>query len=128
MTDQELIQALNRLKVETGSLACLGCGHEHNCGVHGCAVIREAADRLTAVLGELEQVTRERDAAIADLKEIVGGEEICLFCTHNVDCGEYAEKCHEFDFDCKACNAVCRCRDCHYNSNWQWRGPKEAET
>lgn len=123
-----MIRALNRLKVETGSLACLGCGHEHNCGVHGCAVIREAADRLTAVLGELEQVTRERDAAIADLKEIVGGEEICLFCTHNVDCGEYAEKCHEFDFDCKACNAVCRCRDCHYNSNWQWRGPKEAET
>ena len=49
MTDQELIRALNRLKVETGSLACLGCGHEHNCGVHGCAVIREAADRLTMV-------------------------------------------------------------------------------
>ena len=49
MTDQELIQALNRLKVETGSLACLGCGHEHNCGVHGCAVIREAADRQTMV-------------------------------------------------------------------------------
>ena len=46
MSDQELVNALRRLKVETGSLACLGCGHEHNCGVSGCAVMREAADRI----------------------------------------------------------------------------------
>ena len=29
MTNEELIQALDRLKVQTGSLACLGCGYEH---------------------------------------------------------------------------------------------------
>ena len=46
MKDQELVNALRRLKVETGSLACLGCRHEHNCGVAGCAIIREAADRI----------------------------------------------------------------------------------
>lgn len=46
MKDQELVNALRRLKVETGSLACLGCGHEHNCGVSGCAIIREATDRI----------------------------------------------------------------------------------
>ena len=46
MRDQELVNALRRLKVETGSLACLGCGHEHNCGVSRCAVMREAADRI----------------------------------------------------------------------------------
>ena len=46
MRDQELVNAMRRLKVETGSLACLGCGHEHNCGVSGCAVMREAADRI----------------------------------------------------------------------------------
>lgn len=46
MTDTELIRSLRRLKVETGSLACWGCGHEHNCGIHGCAVIRQAAERL----------------------------------------------------------------------------------
>lgn len=38
----ELITALERLKVETGSLACLGCGYEHSCSTHGCAIIREA--------------------------------------------------------------------------------------
>lgn len=46
MRDQELISAIRRLKVETGSLACMGCGHEHNCGVSGCAVMQEAADRI----------------------------------------------------------------------------------
>ena len=43
MKDADLIQALKRIMVQTGGLICLGCGHEHNCGVHGCAVIREAA-------------------------------------------------------------------------------------
>lgn len=48
MTDRvnSLLADLKRLKVETGSLACMGCGREHNCGVHGCAVLREAADVL----------------------------------------------------------------------------------
>ena len=46
MRDQELVSAIRRLKVETGSLACMGCGHEHNCGVSGCAVMQEAADRI----------------------------------------------------------------------------------
>lgn len=46
MGDEELLKALKRLKVETGSLACLGCGHEHNCSVAGCAIIREAIGRV----------------------------------------------------------------------------------
>ena len=41
------LAALRRLRVETGSLVCFGCGHEHNCGEHGCAVIREAIDRIS---------------------------------------------------------------------------------
>lgn len=49
MEIKALIKALRRVSVETGSIACLGCGHEHNCGVHGCAIIREAADKLQAV-------------------------------------------------------------------------------
>lgn len=38
----ELIRQLSRMKVQTGSLVCLGCGLEHNCGIHGCAVLRSA--------------------------------------------------------------------------------------
>lgn len=48
--DKDLLQALRRLKVETGSLACLGCGHEHNCDIHGCAIIREAAESIESLL------------------------------------------------------------------------------
>lgn len=42
MRDEDLLAALRWLKVQTGSLACLGCGREHNCGIHGCAILREA--------------------------------------------------------------------------------------
>lgn len=35
MRDEDLLAALRRLKVETGSLVCLGCG------VHGCMILRK---------------------------------------------------------------------------------------
>lgn len=50
MTPNNLVSALRRLRVETGSIACLGCGHEHGCSVHGCAIIREAADLIEAIV------------------------------------------------------------------------------
>ena len=52
MTDKELIAALRRLKVETGSLVCLGCGYEHNCGIHGCAILRKTIAWLERKLAE----------------------------------------------------------------------------
>ena len=56
MTTEKLIVALERMKAETGSLVCLGCGHEHNCDIHGCAIIRAAVERLKrlqwAAMGE----------------------------------------------------------------------------
>nr|DAT60205.1 MAG TPA: hypothetical protein [Caudoviricetes sp.] len=50
MNDKELLAALGRLKVETGSLACMECGYERSCGVHGCAVLRAAEERLRELL------------------------------------------------------------------------------
>jgi len=50
----EIARALRRLSVETGSLACLGCGHEHNCSTHGCAILRDAAD-LIVQLNDFDQ-------------------------------------------------------------------------
>lgn len=68
MRDQELVSAIRRLKVETGSLACMGCGHEHNCGVSGCAVMREVADRIanqstniTALQQEIEKLRGQNE-------------------------------------------------------------------
>ena len=63
MTKPELIAALKRLKVETGSLVCLGCGYEHNCGIHGCVILRAAVDALEAM------DTSRRIMVPRDLKE-----------------------------------------------------------
>ena len=41
MMPDELLQ-LHRLAIERRPEACFGCGLEHNCSVHGCAVIRKA--------------------------------------------------------------------------------------
>ncbi|MEE0033806.1 MAG: hypothetical protein U0J08_08100 [Agathobaculum butyriciproducens] len=52
MTDAQVLQALKRLRVETGSLACFGCGHEHSCNVHGCQILREGGARLEHFIAE----------------------------------------------------------------------------
>lgn len=46
MKISELIKALSRLKVETGSLACFGCVHKDQCSIHGCAILKAAAKKL----------------------------------------------------------------------------------
>lgn len=111
MRDSELVSAVRRLKVETGSLACMGCGHEHNCGVSGCAVMREAADRIAnqsthvaALQKEIEKLRGQnkqlREAAalvakksaellernyvmsiIADIRK-AGKTWMCQYCAH----------------------------------------------
>ena len=43
---KELTAQLRRMSVETRSLVCLGCGYEHSCGIHGCAVLNAAARAL----------------------------------------------------------------------------------
>lgn len=43
---KELTAQLRRMSVQTGSLVCLGCGYEHNCGIHGCALLRQAVETI----------------------------------------------------------------------------------
>ena len=52
MTNEEIVKWLRSNKVETGSLLCLGCGYEHNCGIRGCAVMRAAADAMENLMTE----------------------------------------------------------------------------
>lgn len=58
MTADEILCALDALAVQTGSLACLGCGHEHNCGIHGCAIIRAAGTQIRELIAEKGQLKR----------------------------------------------------------------------
>lgn len=75
MRDQELVNAIRRLKVETGSLACMGCGHEHNCGVSGCAVMREAADRIVNQGTHIAALQQEIEKLRAQLPRWIPVEE-----------------------------------------------------
>ena len=43
---KELARRLRQMAVTTGDLSCLGCGYERGCSVHGCAVLKRAADIL----------------------------------------------------------------------------------
>lgn len=62
LNQKDLIKVLKRMKVETGSLVCLGCAYEHNCGVHGCRILRETVSMLEDVrlrpIGDEEAVDR----------------------------------------------------------------------
>ena len=51
------LNALRKLCVETGSLACLGCGHEHNCSAHGCAILRNAIEHIEAALSNYDSLS-----------------------------------------------------------------------
>lgn len=44
-TDSVLRLELRRIAIEANH-RCFGCGFEHNCSLHGCAIIREALKRL----------------------------------------------------------------------------------
>lgn len=59
------------------------------------------------------------EAALADLKK---ADIECDFCVHN---GKDAP-CEAADCDCSICTEDCVCKTCRDNSNWQWRGNKEA--
>lgn len=71
----------------------------------------QAIDRLEKLykdtLAELEQVKRERDAALLELKESV---DSCTFCK------KYG--------DGRTCPMCGKCTEC---CGWEWRGPKEEE-
>ena len=95
MRTKDIISALKRLKIQTGSIVCLGCGREHNCGIHGCAIMREAAARL-------EVLQRERDEMYAQLRKLAD----CSTCKNEEACG----------FDSRTCAA------CGRGENWEWGG------
>lgn len=90
MRRDELIRALRRLRVETGSLACLGCGHEHSCGVHGCAIINGAIEALVGTSVSQPDANR----CVCCDAEIPEGRMVCPQCeakAEDVDADETSD-------------------------------------
>lgn len=98
MTDlDELIRQLSRMKVQTGSLVCLGCGLEHNCGIHGCAVLRRAVSAVRELDERRANAVRPADtdpALIAALRCSSGvptGSEDCEHCKYGQRIGDASD-------------------------------------
>lgn len=113
MTDEQILQALKRLRVETGSLACFVCGLEHNCGTHGCAILRQASELI-------EHLTAEN----AELLEIAKNGKDCDTCKH---CEVCAQPGIDVAHWCDRCVEKCPCYGCD-GGHWEWRGlPEDPE-
>jgi len=67
MKTEGILTALRRLKVETGSLVCMGCGREHICGIHGCRIVREAAELIEKLTDRCARYAEE--IAVAQERE-----------------------------------------------------------
>lgn len=61
---------LHELAIHTGDLkhSCLGCGYEHNCGIHGCAVLAFSAEmaRQERTIDDLRQQLSFMQQAMQD--------------------------------------------------------------
>jgi hypothetical protein len=73
--------------------------------------------RLTV---ELAAMTRERDAAVKDMRRLAHGGEGCEVCKQFIDNGKCCA-------DCDDCELECYCRTCRNSNKWEWRGPVAAE-
>ena len=56
--NDEIILWLRHNRVETGSLMCFACGHEHNCSTHGCAMMSAAASAMENLRAENDALRR----------------------------------------------------------------------
>lgn len=60
----------NLRRIAADNHRCFGCGQEHNCSIHGCAIIKEAAawiERRAEQMEELRQALADSEAARTDL-------------------------------------------------------------
>lgn len=90
-TRRELLKALGRLVVETGSLACLDCGWEQDCGVHGCAILRGVKSALEEAEARADEAEAALAAAVRDMEAMAltirqrrdHDTECCPFCHYD---------------------------------------------
>ena len=112
-----LLADLKRLKVETGSLACMGCGREHNCGVHGCAVLRETADVLQEYVERCKRYAdeimalREKQQWISVTERLPAEGMRVLAATEGVFSGEAYGSCR------RTSGRTCTCSGCSPSSS-----------
>ena len=155
VTDEQILQELRCLRVETGSLSCLGCGHEHSCNVHGCQILREAAAQLEHFIAENRALRsalasrpakraqkQARDASVTFLREMAKElnaqrakaeaerDALLEYAKLFAGCDTCKRRNYcKIDSECNACEqdvkGNCYCKDCERGSKWEWCGLPE---
>lgn len=143
MDYEKTLEELKHMKIETGSFVCLGCGHEHNCSIHGCAILLDAV----VCIEELKRVLQESEAARAELgRRLAAAQKMNAELTdaQAVMVKEFTEKLdeleqvkaerdaavHDLHGECFACEHVdtdCPSMNCRNGEKFKWRGPQKEE-
>lgn len=103
----ELAKALQRIKT-LDELRCFGCGYEHNCSLHGCVIIREAAN----VIEKLGEHICDCDINCGTCFNLNNYSE-CLYACNSIEC--YMDDTRQ----------DCYCRGCVDHSKWQFYAFKQ---
>lgn len=110
-------------EIKKGLECCVRrCDYDNGCAYAGSM---KCCDNLKIdALAYIQQLERERDALLADLKEADMND--CCHCKSYIHSENNA--CEAADFNCDACeNNDCMCKDCRNNNHWEWRGVQEDE-
>lgn len=107
------------------SMNCKCCGawfSSSDASQELCAACRRALERVSPIIkslsAELEQVKRERDAAVNDIYNM----KACALCKHYPN----GEQCETYFLLCVECdNENCICKECVNGEKLEWRGVKE---
>ena len=98
---------------EESGARCGGCPSGINeQGIPNCHSQSNIANLIESLSAQLDQVTRERDAAMEDLKDT---GMLCVYCLHEKK-SIYEEPCNK----CSRVNADAK------RNNWQWRGVEKG--
>ena len=131
---ESILRDLRRISVDNHR--CFGCGREHDCSLHGCAIIREAVDLICGLQGSLTNSEEARSSlgkrlaeaqqslheVKSDFDRLLEDVRECSDCC--VLCARIGEECpSDCDGECEDCETPCSCRDCDEKaSKFVWKG------
>ena len=94
---KKLLKMLERLSVEPGSLVCLGCGWEHDCSTHGCAILWGVRSELEDAEARADEAEASLAAAVRDMEAMASAiralpvydTECCFLCKYDGPVEDY---------------------------------------
>lgn len=116
MTDKQLSDQLRKLKINTKSIACLGCEYENGCSTKGCRLIGIAANRLEEHGNAIETIKAMHTAARGVEKSLLR-DVLSLFDRWYGQAPEPPRMVYDFEL-CSTQESMTRCFNCINQNQW----------